>query len=125
RSVKRQLDQAEKRLEVGLAPITDVHEARARYDSARANAIAAATALEDAREALAEITGRPMDNLQGLAKDYVPESNVEGDSERWVAIATESNPTLLAAELAVAAAEKDIGTARSGHLPTLSASASI
>ena len=30
RSVKRQLDQAEKRLEVGLAPITDVHEARAR-----------------------------------------------------------------------------------------------
>lgn len=125
RSVKRQLDQAEKRLEVGLAPITDVHEARARYDSARANAIAAATALEDAREALAEITGRPLDNLQGLADDYKPESTVEGDAAKWVEIATESNPTLLAAELALAAAEKDIGTARSGHLPTLSASASI
>ena len=52
RSVKRQLDQAEKRLEVGLAPITDVHEARARYDSARANAILQATALDDAYEVL-------------------------------------------------------------------------
>lgn len=125
RSVKRQLDQADKRLEVGLAPITDVHEARARYDTARANAIAAATALEDAYEALAEITGQRLDNLQGLAPGYVPENTIEGDAEQWVAIATESNPNLLAAELALAAAERDIRTARSGHLPTLSASASI
>ncbi|WP_339827771.1 TolC family outer membrane protein [uncultured Arenimonas sp.] len=125
RSVKRQLDQAEKRLEVGLAPITDVHEARARYDSARANAIAAAIALEDAQEALAEITGRRMDNLQGLEPGFVPKNTIEGDADEWVSIATESNPSLLAAELALAAAERDIRTARSGHLPTLSASASI
>ncbi|GAB2664174.1 TolC family outer membrane protein [Arenimonas aestuarii] len=125
RSVKRQLDQAEKRLEVGLAPITDVHEARARYDSARANAIAAATALEDAHEALAEITGERLDNLQGLEAGFVPKNSIEGDAAKWVSIATESNPNLLAAELALAAAERDIRTARSGHLPTLSASASI
>lgn len=125
RSVKRQLDQAEKRLEVGLAPITDVHEARARYDSARANAIAAATLLEDAHEALAEITGQRMQDLQGLAPGFKPENNIEGDAAEWVSIATESNPSLLAAELALAAAERDIRTARSGHLPTLSASASI
>src|SRR3546814_2419869 len=36
-ALKRQFDYADKRLEVGLAPITDVHEARATYDSARAN----------------------------------------------------------------------------------------
>ncbi|WP_374603121.1 TolC family outer membrane protein [Arenimonas sp.] len=125
RSVKRQLDQADKRLEVGLAPITDVHEARARYDSARANAIAAATALEDAHEALAEITGVRLDNLQGLEPGFVPKNNIEGDAAEWVSIATESNPNLLAAELALAAAERDIATARSGHLPTLAASASI
>ena len=125
RSVKRQLDQAEKRLEVGLAPITDVHEARARYDSARANAIAAATALEDAREALAEITGERLDGLMGLAPDYKPENADTRSAEEWVSIANESNPTLQAAELALAAAERDIGTARAGHLPSLSASASI
>lgn len=125
RSVKRQLDQAEKRLEVGLAPITDVHEARARYDTARANAIAASTALDDAREALAEITGQPLDNLQGLSPDYKPEYTDQRTAEEWVSIATENNPNLLAAELGLAAAERDIATARSGHLPTLSASASI
>jgi len=123
RSVKRQLDQAEKRLEVGLAPITDVHEARARFDTARANAIAAANALDDAREALAEITGSEMNNLQGLAPDYVPEVPAGLLDQDWVAVAMEYNPTLLARELAVAAAEKDIGTARSGHLPSLALTA--
>lgn len=125
RSVGRQLDQAEKRLEVGLAPITDVHEARARFDTARADAIAASITLEDAREALTEILGQPLDNLKGLAKDYKPENTDTRSSEEWVAIATETNPTLLARELAMAAAEKDIGTARSFHLPTLGASASL
>lgn len=120
RSVKRQLDQAEKRLEVGLAPITDVHEARARFDSARANAITSANALDDAREALAEITGQPIENIKGLAASYQPQNEDTRTSEDWVKIALESNPTLKSRELALAAANKDVETARSGHLPTLS-----
>ena len=124
RSVKRQLDQAEKRLEVGLAPITDVHEARARFDTARANAIAAANALDDAREALAEITGTPIENIRGLAADYKPADPSELINQDWVAVAMESNPTLLARELAVTAAEKDVATARAGHLPSLGLTAS-
>jgi outer membrane protein len=119
RSVKRQLDQAEKRLEVGLAPITDVHEARARFDTARANAIAAANQLDDAREALAEITGTEITNIQGLKPDYKPEDPSDLINQDWVAVAMESNPSLLARELAVTAAEKDIASARSGHLPSL------
>jgi len=124
RSVKRQLDQAEKRLEVGLAPITDVHEARARFDTARANAIAAANALDDSREALAEITGAPIENIQGLAADYRPADPTDLINQDWVAVAMESNPTLLARELAVTAAEKDVATARAGHLPSLGLTAS-
>ena len=124
RSVKRQLDQADKRLEVGLAPITDVHEARARYDIARANAILQATALDDAYEALAEITGERLSNLKGLSADFRPENADTRSSGDWVAIALESNPTLRARAEALAAAEKDVATARSGHFPTLAASAS-
>jgi outer membrane protein len=122
RSVKRQLDQAEKRLEVGLAPITDVHEARARYDTARANAISSANALDDAREALSEITGKPLENIKGLAATYKPQKDDARTSEEWVKIALESNPSLKSRELALAAANKDIETARAGHLPTLGAS---
>ena len=121
RSVKRQLDQADKRLEVGLAPITDVHEARARYDSARANAIASANALDDAREALAEITGQPIENIKGLASNYQPQNDDTRTLEDWVKLSLESNPVLQSKELALAAANKDVETARAAHLPTLSA----
>ena len=124
RSVKRQLDLAEKRLEVGLAPITDVHEARARYDSARANAISTANALDDGYEALAEITGQPLAGLKGLAADYHPENADTRSVDEWVTLATQSNPTLKAYEQALAAAEKDVETARAGHYPTLAATAS-
>jgi outer membrane protein len=123
-SVKRQLDQAEKRLEVGLAPITDVHEARARHDSASADAIAAANALDDAYESLAEITGQPIEHLKGLAANYQPQNTDTRTLEDWVKIAEDTNPTLKADELALVAAEKDVDTARSGHYPTLSATAS-
>ena len=56
-ALKKQFDFASKRLEVGLAPITDVHEARAQYDGARANTILARNAVQDAYQALVEITG--------------------------------------------------------------------
>jgi outer membrane protein len=124
RSVKRQLDQAEKRLEVGLAPITDVHDARARYDSSRAATILQATALDDAYEALAEITGQKLSNLKGLSAEFRPENADSKSIEEWVAIAVESNPLLRARAEALAAAEKDVATARAGHYPTLSARAS-
>jgi outer membrane protein len=122
-AVKRQLDQAEKRLEVGLAPITDVHEARARYDSARANAILAANSLDDAYEALAEITGQRVENLKGLATDFTPKATDLRARDEWVAIALSTNPSIKSRELALEAAEKDVGSARGGHLPTLSATA--
>ncbi len=119
RSVKRQLDQAEKRLEVGLAPITDVHDARARYDTSRANAITAGNLLDDAYEALAEITGQPTENLKGLSLDFRPSPLDARTGDDWVKLATETNPTLKASELALVAAEKDVSTARAGHYPTL------
>src|SRR5207342_1922503 len=124
RSVKRQLDQAEKRLEVGLAPITDVHDARARYDSSRAATILQATALDDAYEALYEITGQKLANLKGLSPDFRPEGEAKKSIEEWVAIAIDNNPLLRSRAEALAAAEKDVSTARAGHYPTLSAQAS-
>lgn len=123
RAVKRQLDQAEQRFEVGLTAITDVHEARARFDAARASAIAAETGLFDAREGLAEVTGQHLTGLRGLNQDFKPELPGPQDPEAWVQMALDANPQLRAADLALAAAEHDIGTARAGHLPTLGLSA--
>jgi outer membrane protein len=118
-ALKKQFDFASKRLEVGLAPITDVHEARAQYDSARANTIVTRNALEDAYQAVAEITGQSVRNLKGLPEDFQPALPAERDAEGWVAAAIENNPALKAKQLQVQASESDITVARAGHLPTL------
>lgn len=118
-ALQKQYDFADKRLEVGLAPITDVHEARAQYDAARANTILARNALEDAYQALAEITGRPVRTLRALPEDFQPEAPVGDGLDRWLATAIENNPSLRAAEYSLSAAEHGVTTARAGHLPRL------
>jgi len=122
-ALKKQFDFADKRLEVGLAPITDVHEARAQYDAARANTIVTRNALEDAYQALAEITGQPVASLKALPLDFQPALPSSQGVDDWIAMAIDNNPALKAKEFQLQSAEADIGTARAGHLPTLYASA--
>jgi outer membrane protein len=55
-AISRQLEQADKRFEVGLIAITDVQEARAARDTAAADLIAAKRQLATAQEFLREIT---------------------------------------------------------------------
>jgi outer membrane protein len=117
---KKQFDYAQKRLDVGLAPITDVHEARAQYDSARADTILARNALDDAYRALTEITGQPVVNLKGLPDDFRPELPPEQNAESWVTRAVEQNPALKSREYQVQSAEYGVSSARAGHYPTLS-----
>lgn len=118
-ALKKQFDFADKRLEVGLAPITDVHEARAQYDRARANTIVTANALEDAYRALEEITGRDVRSLKALPQDFQPELPSAVDAEGWVQSALDKNPSLKAQEYRVRSAEAGIESARGGHYPTL------
>ncbi len=120
-AAKKQFDFADKRLEVGLAPITDVHEARAQYDQARANTIVAQNTLADAYQALTELTGQPVTNLRGLPEDFRPEVPANrGNVDQLVQSAVSQNPALKAQELQVSAAEASVESARGGHYPTLS-----
>ena len=118
-ALKKQFDLASKRLEVGLAPITDVHEARAQYDAARANTILSRNAAQDAYQALVEITGAQVADLKALPDDFQPALPPEQDVDGWVSTATSQNPALKAQEYQVKSAEADVSVARAGHLPTL------
>ena len=118
-ALKKQFDFASKRLDVGLAPITDVHEARAQYDSARASTILARNAVEDAYQALRELTGQPVAGLKGLPVDFKPALPETGGVDEWVSTAVANNPALKAKELELRSAEADVGTARAGHYPSL------
>ncbi|MEO6154417.1 MAG: TolC family outer membrane protein [Thermomonas sp.] len=121
-ALKKQFDFASKRLEVGLAPITDMHEARAQYDGARANTILARNAVQDAYQALVEITGAPVANLKGLPDDFQPALPESRDADGWVQTAIAQNPALEAKQEQVRSSEINVGTARAGHLPTLTLS---
>jgi len=131
-AAQKQYDYAQKRLAVGLAPITDMHEARAQYDQARADTILARNALEDASQALAELTGQSLGNtandsahnlrdLRGLPEDFRPQlPEGRGDVEQLVANAVAQNPLIRAQQLQVGAAESSIAAARAQHYPNLS-----
>ena len=118
-ALKKQFDFADKRLEVGLAPITDVHEARAQYDRARANTIVTRNALEDAYRALEEITGKDVRLLMALPQDFQPQLPSVLDATGWVQTAIDNNPALKAKELEVRSAEAGVDAARAGHLPSV------
>jgi len=119
-AAKKQFDYADKRLEVGLAPITDVHEARAEYDQARANTILARNNLKDYYQALTELTGQPVMSLRALPEAWRPEVPAQySNVDELVNGAIAENPALKAQGLQVSAAESSVSAARAGHYPTL------
>lgn len=124
-ALQRQFEQAEQRFEVGLTAVTDVHEARASYDNARARAIVARNNLEDAKEGLRELTGtyfEEYDRLQAVLPLVEPDPN---SAEEWVETALAESPLVLASRAALDVAEANMRFERSGHFPTLDFSASI
>jgi outer membrane protein len=115
----RQLEQAEKRFEVGLIAITDVQEARAAHDSATAGVIAAKRALASASEALREITGEPYATLVKPAQDMPLDQPQPLEEQAWVAQAQQQNLNVIAARLGVEIATADVHVAQAGHMPTV------
>ena len=120
-AIARQLEQAQKRFEVGLIAITDVQEAQAAHDQAVAAEIGAKRALASAEEQLREIVGAPMPvaNLTRPGDGMplpLPSPNVE---QSWVDTALQQNPSLVSARLAASIAESEVKLRRSEYLPSL------
>ena len=119
KAFKRQFEQAEQRFEVGLTAVTDVHEARASYDNARARAIVARNNLEDAKEALRELTGEYFEEYDALQESLPLVEPDPINADDWVDMALQNNPQVLAARAAVDVADSNMRLARAGHFPTL------
>lgn len=119
RAIGRQLDQARKRYDVGLVAITDVQQARASYDLARASVIQAQSKIDNAREALAVLTGQENERLDPLARDLPLLSPKPDKLHDWVQAALQQNLSVVAARYAASAAQEEVGVQRAGHYPTL------
>jgi outer membrane protein len=66
---KKQYDQADAQFKAGTAAITGAYQAKAAYEAAKAQTITAQNTLNDAREALTQITGQPVGDLKKLRDD--------------------------------------------------------
>jgi outer membrane protein len=118
-AIARQLDQANKRFEVGLIAITDVEDAKAARDSAAAAVIAAKRTLATSEDQLQEITGQKYDQLAKPGTDMPLKNPEPADQSRWVNISLEQNLSLISSRLAAEIARDNVREAIGGHLPTL------
>ncbi len=120
----RQLEQANRRFEVGLATITDVYDAQARFDAAVSVEIDTLNKLADAREALRQLTGQEYAQLNLLSERMPLALPKPSDPEEWVRMALENNLTLRSAGFGVDQARENIKLQKAGHYPTLDLRAS-
>lgn len=118
-ALEQQLTQAQQRFEVGLVAVTDVQEAQAGFDAARAQEIAAVNQLNNANEALREITGQYLTDLVPVGEELPlvpPEPN---DIDQWTKTGLEQNLSVQVAQLSADITEKEIKRVESRHLPSL------
>ena len=115
----QQLEQSRQRFEVGLIAATDVEEAKAGFDRARALVIAAENDLDTAGEALREVTGEYHRDLARLGAELrlvVPEP---ADIDAWTALGLRQNLDVAATELAARYAREEIRLRESDRMPTV------
>lgn len=118
-AIARQLEQAQRRFEVGILAITDVNEAQAGFDQANANEIEAANTLDNQKEALREIIGENDASLNALG-EHLPLLKPEpADISAWSDTAELNNFSIISAFNQAEVSRKAIDLQRNGHLPRL------
>jgi len=126
KSTASQLDRAKKQYEVGLASITDMQDAQAEYDSVRVTELSARSAVSVAQNALYQRTGKTLNSIPELAKDYPIslESGMTVDS--LITKARRDNKELRILNLSVASAENNIDIQKAnGRTPTVAITGSL
>lgn len=118
-AVEAQLEQADQRFEVGLVAITDVHEARAAYDTARADRLGFEGDVEIALENLSVLTGRSHSDLWRLSDDFPVTDPTPANVQDWVQFARENNVDIKLSRQTRTIAEHNARAAFGEHLPTV------
>ena len=119
-----QLASAKRNFEVGTQTITDTHEAQAAYDLVVAQEFAAINDLDNKRAALQVIIGQVPGDLAPLRTGVTISPPSPAAVEPWVSSAESQNYAVVAAQLNVEIAKREIERNRAGHMPTLNLVAS-
>lgn len=124
RAIERQLEQTKQRFAVGLTAITDVHEAQAQFDLARASEILAENQLINSYEALREITGIDHKQINILDTNrfsaVTPSPAMPND---WLKMAETNSVDLMTTRIGKDIAQETISLYKAGHMPSLNLNA--
>ncbi|MGC5703087.1 TolC family outer membrane protein [Pseudomonas sp. NFXW11] len=123
-ALRLQQQQAEGRLRSGASNITDVLDAQAAFDNARANRQLAQRKVEEAFEGLYRLTHREYSSIDGIAHHLPVHPPQPRDTEAWIKQALQHNLSLQARQLAVRAAEQARHQRQAQYTPSLDAVAS-
>lgn len=118
-AVGKQLQLAEEKVKQGLAAIGGLHDARARYAQVSAREIEARNVLDDAQQALREMTGNLPRGYKSVREDIPLNRPEPNDIEKWVETALEQNLSLEARRQAGQVAYQEVQKQRAGYYPTL------
>jgi outer membrane protein/protease secretion system outer membrane protein len=114
------VDAAKKALKGGSGTRTDVDDAQARLDMALASELEARQNKDYTHRQLEILVNRPVDQLSLLSLRALATLPVELPSlESWIEMAQSSSPGIQSLTARLAAAEKEISKAKSGHAPAL------
>jgi outer membrane protein len=119
KAAEEQLALAKRGFETGVNAITDIHEAKSRADLAYSQRITALNDLEAKHAELEKILGQETKQIAPLQSIVrVPKPQPDNVRE-WLEQARISNPSVLAAQAALNAAESAVKKNRAEHAPTL------
>ena len=118
-AVDKALTEAKDRFALGDIPITDTHEASARARGLQAQAVAAASELELARQMLADITGLPSADLQLQAPSSRGLNAAVDPLAHWLSLAQQDNPMLRLQQAQADAAREEVRKHSATASPTL------
>ncbi len=118
-AIGRQLEQTRKRFEVGMASITEVHEAQAAFDTSVADRIGALSLVSTAQAQLDVLTGGSSEHLAILGNDAPVHDAPKEPESFWVHQAETNNPQIIADQFAYKAAQASTQQHRAEYFPTL------
>ncbi|MBI3713361.1 MAG: TolC family outer membrane protein [Burkholderiales bacterium] len=113
----------ERMFQKGEGTKTDMLETEAKLDVAEAVLLESVDNMQTARNTLAGMLGQDVKQLDRLRDGVSVSGLLQGSLEDWIGTAEKNSQEIVAAQLNVDLAEKEIDKAKAGHMPRLDLSA--
>lgn len=119
-ALNQQLSQANKRFEFGEGTLTEMSEAQASLDVARAELLEAENSAEAYKLALSNMTGLQVATIAKLNTQKMAAIKEDfGQLDDWLKTAIENSPEILSAKYALEVAQQEVEKKQAGHMLTL------